>query len=47
MRLRTTHIQIRLMERGQSHMNQKVQTIATGTMSWRVYVGRLRSWSWS
>ena len=44
-RLRTTCMPLRPRERGRSRMNLKVHIIMIRTVSWRVYVGKLKSWS--
>lgn len=46
MRLKTTHKKLRPTKREWSHMNPKVHIIVIGTLRWRVYVSRLKSWSW-
>ena len=47
MRFKTTCMQLHPREKGQYHTCQKVRTIVTRTVSWKVCKGRLRSWSWT
>lgn len=47
MRLRMTRIQHHPKEKELFHTYQRVHTIMTGTMSWKVFEGKLGCWSWS
>ena len=45
MRLKTTCMPLCPRERGRSCMNLKVHIIVIRTVSWKVCVGKLKSWS--